>query len=131
MDTIKSLHQRILVISSLLDTTAAEIRDIPLMPVSENIHHIGKALSELYDLLRAIHAVRPDLVPSELDERNSDKEANRRLTCALANAHDLARSGNINGSINILLEYESSETSLLHKAIALEEVNHLKSLARP
>jgi hypothetical protein len=126
MSPIEVLHQRLLVISSLLDTAAAEVRDIPLSPVKENFHHIGKALAEIYDLLRSIYAVRPDLVPEELGERKSDSEANKRLTPVLSKVHDLLKLGNIADSIDLLQQYIDTESSELHKTIAIDEIEYLQ-----
>ena len=60
---IEQLHERLLAAAALLDQAAAEIRDVPLQPCSENVLHIGTALAEIFDILRAIYAVRPDLEP--------------------------------------------------------------------
>ena len=125
MNSIDVLHQRLLIAASFLDTAAGEIRENQLSPVQDNIHHIGKALAEIYDLLRAIYAVRPDLVPAELEERKGDSDANKRLTPVLCQVHMLAQAGNTSQAIAILKDYAASEPSQLHKQIALEEIDHL------
>ena len=120
------LHQRLLVAASLLDTAAGEVRDVPLLPVEDNIHHIGNALAEIYELLRAIYAVRPDLVPAKLYERKSDSAANARLTPALSEAYQLIQEGKIDQAIVTLKEYSDAEPSELHKGIALAEITHFQ-----
>jgi hypothetical protein len=127
MNSMDALHQRLLLAASFLDTAAGEIRDIHLSPVTENIHHIGKALAEIYDLLRSIYAVRPDLVPEQLEERKGDSEANRRLTPILSEVYQLVQAGNVGQAIEMLEQYCATEPSELHKNIALEEIDHLSA----
>jgi hypothetical protein len=127
MTSIDSLYQRLLITASLLDTAAGEIRDIPLSPAKENIRHIGGALAEIYELLRAVYAVRPDLVPVEFGERKADHEANTRLTPVLSEAYRLVEAGSVAQAIALLERYAETESSVLHRRIALDEIEHFRT----
>jgi len=84
-------------------------------------------LVEIYDLLRSIYAVRPDLVPEQLEERKGDSEANRHLTPILSEVYQLVQAGNVGQAIEMLEQYAATEPSELHKNIALEEIDHLSA----
>ena len=122
MASIETLHESLLAAATLLDTAAGEIREISTFPTNDNIYKIGKALAEIYEVLRVIYAVHPDLKPVELVERKSDAEANKRLGPVLDRAYQEVRNGNTHEAILLLQEYAENEPSQLHRDIALNEV---------
>ena len=80
MADIKSLDESLSAAARILDSAAAEIRDIPLNPTRENISAIGKALSLIFDIQRQIYKVEPDLEPEYLKRPSPyPKELNRRF----------------------------------------------------
>src|SRR5438067_13776564 len=93
MASVDELHNRLRVAAALLDTAAHEVRDIPLAPPKENIRHLGHALAAVFDVLRSIYAVRPDLTPKFLTESSAAADANKRFTSALGEALRLAEIG--------------------------------------
>ena len=127
MASIESLHEKLLLASSLLNEAAEEIRDIPLSSTSDNIFNIGKALAEIYEVRQVIYVVRPNLKPVELDERTGDEEANKRLGVLLDKAYQEVRNGNTNKAIVLLQEYAANEPSKFHRDIALNEISNINS----
>jgi hypothetical protein len=127
MASIESLHEKLLLASSLLDEAASEIRDIPLLPASDNIYMIGKALTEVFEVKQVIYLVRPDLKPVELDVQTGDVEANKRLGDLLDVVYQEVRNGNAYKAISLLQEYAANEPSLLHRDIALNEIGNINS----
>jgi hypothetical protein len=122
MAPIETLHQRLVLVASLLDTAAAEVRDVPVNPARDNIRHIGDALASIHEVLRSIYVVRPDLRPEALDQPSSDADANKRLTPVLAEAYRLLDKGQVPQAIEMLASYAATETSPLHRSIALSEI---------
>jgi hypothetical protein len=120
MNTFAALNEKLLVVCSLLDAAAGEVRSLPAHPVAENVHHLGNALAELYELLRAIYAVHPELMPQEFPQRKLDV-ADDRLVSALAEAYKLAQHGKPIEAGRLLSEYATVESSVLHRGIALGE----------
>ena len=126
MAKVDELYGNLRVAAALLDVAAGNIRDLPLPPVQDNIRRVGEALVSIFDLMRAVYAIRPDLTPSVLGESDATSEANRRLTQVLADAIRLHESGQIAEVIEGLSSYASSETSELHKRIALDWIDRMK-----
>jgi hypothetical protein len=124
---IEQLHERLLAAASLLDQASGEIRDIPLQPSSDNVLHIGAALTEIFDILRAIYAVRPDLEPPQLETPPDQSAANKRLTIALGEALRLAGDGRLADAASLLEEFCRSETSQFHRRIAKDELQRLRT----
>ena len=121
MISLDGLHERLRVLAMLLDGAAQAIQEIPLAPPRENTRHIGTALAAVFDVMRAIHAVRPDLVPERLEESERTVLANTRLTRALADALALAEQGRPEAALELLSSYAAGESSQLHRRIALYE----------
>jgi hypothetical protein len=123
---IEQLHERLLAAAALLDHASGEIRDIPLQPCSDNVLHIGTALAEIFDILRAIYAVRPDLEPPQLETPPEQSAANKRLTVALGVSLDLAAVNRLGDAISKLEAFCQSEASQFHRRIAKDELQRLK-----
>jgi hypothetical protein len=125
MASLDELHNRLRVAAALLDSAAKQVRDLPLAPPKENIRHLGDALAAIFDVLRAIYAVRPDLTPTFLTESSPVSDANKRFTAALGEALRLADEGKATEAAELLASYAASEHSSLHKEIALYERGRL------
>jgi len=125
MAPLDELHHRLRVAAALLDSAAQDVRDIALAPPKENIRHLGQALAAIFDVLRAIYAVRPDLTPKFLTESSPASDANKRLTAALGEALRLADEGHTTEAAKLLASYAASEGSSVHKEIALYERGRL------
>jgi hypothetical protein len=125
MASLDELHNRLRVAASLLDAAAQDVRDLPLAPPKDNIRHIGDALAAIFDVLRAIYAVRPDLTPAYLKESSATPDANKRLTQALGEALRLAELGQTSEAAELLTSYAAVESSSVHKGIALYERGRL------
>jgi hypothetical protein len=126
MATVEDLHNKLRVAAALLDNAAGEIRDLPLAPTKQNVRHIGEALASIFEIMRAIYAVRPDLTPAALKEGGPPSEANERLTDVFGKAIRLVEEGQTSAAIELLSSYVESENSRLHREIALDEINRLK-----
>ncbi|CAB1064996.1 hypothetical protein D1BOALGB6SA_9793, partial [Olavius sp. associated proteobacterium Delta 1] len=79
MAELKYLNELLSAAAGILDSAAAEIRDIPLNPTKENISTIGKALTLIIDIQLQIYQIDPKLKPEYL-KRSSPypAEINRR-----------------------------------------------------
>ena len=126
MDSVARLHEELRAIAAMLDSEAATIRDIPLEPSRENIRHIGEALSAIYEILRAIYAIRPELTPTQLQVTGLEAEANRRLTRSLGQALGKLDQGFLSQAIAELEAYLLHEQSQLHRSIAERELVSIK-----
>jgi hypothetical protein len=127
VDPVARLHEKLLSIAAMLDSVAEVIRDIPLEPSKENVRHIGEALSAIYDVLRAIYAVRSELTPSQLEIAGPEAEANRRLTQSLGQALGKLDKGLVAEAVAELETYLLTEQSRFHRSIAEHELIRIKS----
>lgn len=126
MAKVDELYGNLRIAAALLDVAAGNIRDLPLLPVQDNIRRVGEALVSIFDIMRAVYVIRPDLTPSALGKSDTTSEAQQRLTQVLADAIRLNESGQIAEVIEGLSTYASSETSELHKTIALDWIDRMK-----
>jgi hypothetical protein len=108
-----------------LDQAASEIRDGNLEPTRGNIEHIGRALSEIFDIEQRIYEARPDLKPAYLTEHSPNPEANRLLTRFMSEAFELEDEGRKVDAIQKYKEYLALETSPEHMKIAEGEIMRL------
>jgi len=127
----ESINRLLTTTAKLLDSAAAEIRDARLEPVSDNIHRIGRALVEVYEIQQAIYSVQPALTPSFLNEQSNDAESNRLLTEYFARGIEREHSGDITGAIAEFEHYLTLESSVHHRAIAIGQIERLRSVDRP
>ena len=130
MPRIEQLHERLLAAASLLDAAAGEVRDIKLEPASANVRHIGNALAEIYEILRSIYAVRPDLTPAELEVPRDESGANKRLTVALGEAYGLVGDNRLAEAVALLNRFCDGEASEFHREIAKHELQRLEKRER-
>lgn len=125
MTSPESIHHLLRVAARLLDQAASEIRDGNLEPIRGNIEHIGRALSEIFDVEQRIYAVRPDLKPAYLNEPSPNPEADRLLTQFMFEACELEDAGHKADAIEKYKEYLAVETSRHHREIAEGEIMRL------
>jgi hypothetical protein len=125
-----SIDRLLTVAASLLDQAAAEMRDANLEPVRENIHRVGVALSEVYEIQHAIYAARPDLAPKFLAEESPHAESNKLLTEYLARAVRMERDGDAGAAVAELAAYLVLETSELHRNIARGRIERIRNGSR-
>jgi hypothetical protein len=118
MPTLNELDNQLTTAANILDMAAATIRDCSLQPTQDHIRRIGEALAHIFDIQRAIYALRPDLTPGILRDASQFAEANGRLTVALSNSYKLGEAGQFAEAERVLTEYIASESSDRHRAIA-------------
>jgi hypothetical protein len=70
MADLKSLNELLAAVERIMDSAAAEIRDIPLNPAKKNISTIGRALSLVFDIQRQIYNIYPKLEPEHLKRQS-------------------------------------------------------------
>ena len=66
MADLKSLNELLSAEAGILDTAAAEIRDIPLDPKKEHISKIDHALTLIFDIQHLIYKICIELDPEHL-----------------------------------------------------------------
>jgi len=125
MTTLRSIDSLLNVAARLLDKAASEMRDAKLQPIDENVEHIGRALSEVFEIQHKIYEVEPSLKPQYLNEESEYPEADALLTTYLGEAIGMEQSGNIEGAIKKLKEFILLESSLHHQEIARGEIDRL------
>ena len=125
MDALLKLHQTLKVAGSLLDNAAGQIRDAALSPTKDHIYSIGKCLSEVYDIQRAIYKLRPELEEKYEEPPPEIREANRRLGETLIAAYDLADLGQVPNAIALLNDFSKTEPSELHRGLVQNEIERL------
>jgi len=118
MPTLDELDNQLTAAANILDMAAATVRDCPLQPTRDHIRRIGEALANIFDIQRAIYALRPDLTPGILRDASQFAEANGRLTVALSNSYKLGEAGQFAEAARVLTEYIAGESSDRHRAIA-------------
>ena len=121
-----SIHHLLTVAAKLLDQAASEIRDGQLPPIRENIDRIGRALVQIFEVQKTVHAIRPELKPKYLEKVSSHSEANKLLTRFMFEASELEYAGNVTGAIQKFEEFLTFESSPHHREIAEGEIQRLR-----
>jgi hypothetical protein len=83
-------------------------------------------MASIFEVMRAIFAVRDDLAPEWLNEESHHSEANKRLTVALGEAIALADAGKYELAAKVLTDFAAAEPSVPHRRIAINEAARLK-----
>ena len=104
MPTPKEIDSILKECASQLDYSAGLVRDLPLEPVRENIHKIGRALAEVCELRAEIFKLEPSLKPEGWDDPPSNSEYNRMFGQAMLQAEEFIDAGKIDEAIKT---YES------------------------
>ena len=128
MATLEELDATLRVASGLLDTAAAQLRDLALPSTADHMRSLAEAIASIFDVQNAIYRLRPDLRPAFLSQQVPIElsEANRRLTRALAEAYRLSDENNLTQAIRLLETFIGAEASQYHKDIASGEVERLR-----
>ena len=119
--TINALLQRAV---DLLDQAAGEIRDAPLNPTSKNIRHIGRALSEVFEIQFQIHALHPELQPPYM--KGPSKDPAKVLTWTLERCKVFEEAGELRTAIAFLQQFLAKETGAEQRAVAEAEIRRLE-----
>lgn len=130
MASLESIDRLLTAAARLMDEAASEIRDAEAEPVHENIEHIGRALSEIFQLQQHIYESRLELAPADLSEPSENPEANRLLGEFICRASELERSGNVQAAIAELERFTAQESSPFQVEIAVGEIERLRNAAR-
>jgi hypothetical protein len=127
MASLDSINRLLTAAGKLMDQAASDIRDAKADPVYENIEHVGRALSEIFQIQHCIYASRPDLAPACLSETSESSEANRQLGEFICRASELESTGNIEAAIAELEGFITLQSSPLYVEIAAEEIERLRN----
>ena len=125
MATLDDLAARLEIAGHLLNEASEASRDLPLEPVNTHIRAIGEAMASIFDVQRAVFALRPELEPAFLKEPSLFPEANRRLTVALGEAYRLVDDGKSAEAVAFLESFAATESSEVHKRIAMVEAERI------
>ena len=125
MATLEELSQRLQLAARLLAGSMDDIRDLSVGDTKANIRAIGEALTSIFEVQHAIFALRPELEPTFLKEVSPHSDANKRLTPVLAEAYRLVDKNNASEAMRLLEVFAASESSELHKGIALGEARRI------
>jgi hypothetical protein len=125
MASAESVHRLLVVASKLLDSAASEMREVGL---GKDITRVGSALGEIFEVKRALYALRPDVMPAQMSEAVPLEvaAANRRLTRYLADALELDEAGDTDAAVAKIRSYLEVETSPEHREIAQSELSRMQ-----
>ena len=126
MSTLDELTDRLSLVCKLLDRAAEDVRDLEPELAGMYIRTLGEAMVKVFEVQRAIFAVRPDLEPAFLREKSSDPEADRRLTVALSEAYALVDASRHSDALALLRAFSADERSELHKRMADTEADRIE-----
>jgi len=93
MASIEDINKLLGSCAAELDRCAGLIRDTELSPVNENIHRIGHALYNIFEIQNEIFKLKPELMPKGWNEPITDKELNRVFGELLIETEDMCQSG--------------------------------------
>jgi len=123
MATLQSLNALLDAAAKTLDAAAAEIRDVPLQPASDNIHRVGTALSLIHEIQYQICALAPDLTPRFLTEP-TDKPI-IALAYALRRASEFENVGEIETAIAFFRLFLAQGGTTAEREVANNEIEKL------
>lgn len=127
MEKPEQLHRTLRLAAQLLDNAAAQVRELPLNPASNNVMLIGTALVNIFELMQLVEAEYPSLA-NRNEEPSQVGMANKRLGYALLKAEEISRGQGGTISAHFLEVYATSESSSFHQEIALAEAKRYKSI---
>ncbi len=128
MANLESINNRLLLAARRLDQAAEDIRDAQFEPTRGNIEHIGKALSEIFELQHKIYGAKPELKPNYLNEESLHPQADGLLTEFLGEAIGLEEAGNNEGAVKKLEEFLLLESTPYHQELARSEISRLEGV---
>ena len=116
------LHAELIRIVGKMDSCCALIKQAGLDPVRDQVMHIGKAIGQLAEILKAINERDPRLYPAFF------KIKQEHMGSAIAQvefaAREAAREGNLSGAIALLRAYLETQVADApeHRQIASDEI---------
>ncbi len=127
MADLKSLNDLLSAAAGILDTAAAEIRDIPLDPKKEHISKIGHALTLIFDIQHQIYKISPELEPEYLKRPSPfPPGVNRRFGEILLQASDLCDVGKYQEAISLYESYISENPPEFFIKLAGDRIKEIK-----
>lgn len=127
MATIEEINKLLGSCAAELDRCARLIRDAELGPVKENMHRIGHALYNIYEIQNEIYKLKPELMPKEWNEPVTDKELNRVFGELLIEIEDLCQSGRPRTAIERLEAFVGIHPGKNLVEMAKNEIASIKS----
>ncbi len=127
MADLKSLNKLLSAAAGILDTAAAEIRDVPLNPTKENIYKIGQALSLIFDIQHQIYKIDPNLEPEHLKRPSPfPPGVSRRFGDILLKACDLCDDKKYQEAISLYEDYISENPPAFFIELAEGRIDNIK-----
>jgi hypothetical protein len=130
MVTLDTLTDRLSLACRLLDQASRDVRDLDAALPGNHIRQLAEAMAKVFEVQRAIFALRPDLEPAFLKEKSRDPEADRRLTEALGKAYALLDEARYAEALDLLRAFSGAEDSAFHRRIAEAESRTIEGLAK-
>ena len=96
---------------------------------AENIHRIGTALANLYEIQNEIHKLRPDLIPKKWKKPKSQAQhrSNRRYGALLIETQNLCEQNNPTKAIERLQSFIRSRPGKNFETLALHELKSIRA----
>jgi hypothetical protein len=91
--SLESLELLLAEAAQCLDDAARELRQLPQIDLTRNLHRIGTALGAVWDFRDELHKARPDLRPNFVVEHAADRERYSQLSKRSKEAYGLEDSG--------------------------------------
>lgn len=127
MATIEDISKILSSCAAELDRCAGLIRDAELVPVKQNIHRIGHALYNIFEIQNEIFKLKPELMPKEWNEPMTDKELSRAFGELLIESEDLCESGKPLSAIERLEAFIGIHPGKNFSEMAKKEIASIKS----
>ena len=127
MATIEDINKLLGSCAGELDRCAGLIREAELDPVKENIHRIGHALYNIFEIQNEIFKLKPELMPKQWNEPITDKELNRIFGELLIESEDMCQAGNLRTAIERLEAFIGIHPGKNFVEMAKNEITSIKS----
>jgi hypothetical protein len=127
MASIEDINKLLGSCAAELDRCAGLIRDAELAPVKENIHRIGHALYNIFEIQNEIFKLQPELMPKGWNEPVTDKELNRVFGELLIETEDMCQSGKPHTAIERLEAFIGIHPGKNFVEMAKNEIATIKS----
>lgn len=127
MASIEDINRLLGSCAAELDRCAGLIRDTELAPVKENIHRIGHALYNIFEIQNEIFKLQPELMPKGWNEPVTDKELNRVFGELLIETEDMCQSGKPHTAIERLEAFIGIHPGKKFVEMARNEIATIKS----
>ena len=127
MANLKSLNELLSAAAGILNTAAAEIRNIPLDPKKEHISKIGHALTLIFDIQLQIYKISPELEPEHLKKPSPfPSGVNRRFGEILIQTSNFCEVGKHRDAILLYESYISENPPEFFIKLAKNRINKIE-----